>query len=41
VKVSDGLPRKKEAGSEYGSEKIRSVQLIEYDPNISIEAPLR
>lgn len=40
VKVSDGLPKKKEAGSEYGSEKIRSVQIIEYDPNISIQSPL-
>jgi len=35
-----GLPKKKEADSEYGSEKIHSTQVFEYDRDIKIEAPI-
>jgi hypothetical protein len=39
--AADGLPRKKETESEYASEKVKSVRLIEYDREISIRSPIR
>jgi hypothetical protein len=38
--AESGLPRKKETNSEYGSEKVRSVQVFEYDRDIMIDPPI-
>jgi outer membrane lipoprotein-sorting protein len=38
--AESGLPRKKETDSEYGSEKVRSVQVFEYDRDIMIDPPI-
>jgi len=34
------LPAKKETDSEYGAEKVRSVQVFDYDRDIMIDAPI-
>ena len=39
VSVASGLPIKQEVSGEFGGVKSVTVQRIEYDPTIKIEAP--
>jgi len=41
ISDSDGLPYKMEIDGEVAKHKTRTVQLIQYDPKISIQAPIR
>lgn len=37
---SDGLIRKEESDGEIGGMKVKTTKIYEYDPSITIEAPL-
>ncbi|MCW1969992.1 MAG: hypothetical protein KIH69_017915 [Anaerolineae bacterium] len=41
IGVANGLPLKQEVEGEFGGIKSKTVQLITYDPNLKVEAPMK